>query len=422
MTKTTPRAVVAALFVSALVAWAGRAAALPAAASDPVTFVVDALDDEVDANPGDGVCRTASGTCTLRAAIQEADDSLLPHVIQLPVGHLDLTIPTRWFLPSPTADLKTDPAYGELNIRGQVTVVGAGADRTTIDAHGIDRVFSVAPTGSLALSGITITGGDATVNDHTPADIAIGGAVLNTGALTMDGVALVHNKADGGGGAFSTPFTTITVRHSLIADNTAVEGGGLRLDGGGTIVNTTITGNSLFFRPFGAVIPDEVTGYGGGIDHRGSGNVTIVNSTITGNTALKAGGGYNSGQGYAPEPALTSTWPYRTTLLNTVIAGNAVRGARDNCHVSSMIIQSRGHNLADDASCFLTGTGDLPGPDPRLGALAMNGGPTATQLPLDGSPLIDAGSNDGCPATDQRGVTRPQGPACDIGAVEVVPG
>src|SRR3970282_626777 len=54
-----------------------------------------------------------------------------------------------------------------------------------------------------------------------------------------------------------------------------------------------------------------------------------------------------------------------------------------------------------------------------LGPLANNGGPPQTHALLAGSPAIDAGSPD-CPppATDQRGVARPQGPACDIGAYE----
>jgi hypothetical protein len=58
---------------------------------------------------------------------------------------------------------------------------------------------------------------------------------------------------------------------------------------------------------------------------------------------------------------------------------------------------------------------------PQLGPLAANGGPTLTRAPADGSPAIDHGGTraTGCPATDQRGVSRPQGPACDIGAVEV---
>jgi hypothetical protein len=82
------------------------------------------------------------------------------------------------------------------------------------------------------------------------------------------------------------------------------------------------------------------------------------------------------------------------------------------------VIQSRGSNLANDGSCFLTSPGDLPNRDPKLGALTANGGPTFTQAPRPGSPLIDHGTNAGCPTTDQRGVTRPQGPRCDIGAVE----
>jgi CSLREA domain-containing protein len=405
-----------ALLAGAALVASGVAAVQAEARADAV-YRVNTLVDAVDDNPGDGTCRTANERCSLRAAIQEAYAApLTPVVIVLPAGRLNLTIPTRWPLPSKTADLKNDPSYGELNVRGDVSVRGAGANRTTIDAHGIDRVFSVSQQGALSLTGITVTGGDATVNDMMSDDIAIGGAVLNNGALTLDRVALVHNKADGGGGVFSTPFTTITVRDSLIAFNSAVEGGGLRLDGGATIINTTITGNSLFHRDND--LPDEVTGYGGGIDHRGTGNVTIVNSTITNNRALKAGGGYNSGMGYAPLPPLTSSYPYRTTLLNTVIADNTVNGKVENCHVSSMVIESLGHNLANDASCFLTGARDLPSRPARLSALAPHGGPTRTQLPLPGSPLIDAGVRSGCPATDQRGVARPRGRGCDIGAVE----
>jgi hypothetical protein len=59
--------------------------------------------------------------------------------------------------------------------------------------------------------------------------------------------------------------------------------------------------------------------------------------------------------------------------------------------------------------------------DPLLGALQNNGGETDTLALQPGSPSIDAGTNDGCPATDQRGVSRPQGSACDIGAFELVP-
>jgi hypothetical protein len=59
--------------------------------------------------------------------------------------------------------------------------------------------------------------------------------------------------------------------------------------------------------------------------------------------------------------------------------------------------------------------------DALIGPLADNGGPTLTHALLDGSPAIDAADDAACPATDQRGVPRPQGAACDIGAYEYVP-
>ena len=55
---------------------------------------------------------------------------------------------------------------------------------------------------------------------------------------------------------------------------------------------------------------------------------------------------------------------------------------------------------------------------PELGPLADNGGPTQTQALLPGSPAIDSADDSACPATDQRGVSRPQGASCDVGAYE----
>ena len=82
---------------------------------------------------------------------------------------------------------------------------------------------------------------------------------------------------------------------------------------------------------------------------------------------------------------------------------------------------SAGFNLSGDDSCnrLLTGPGDRPNVDPLLGPLADNGGFTQTYLPQPGSPTIDNGQCLAEVPTDQRGVSRPQGIACDIGAVEV---
>jgi hypothetical protein len=53
-----------------------------------------------------------------------------------------------------------------------------------------------------------------------------------------------------------------------------------------------------------------------------------------------------------------------------------------------------------------------------LGPLQDNGGSTVTHALLPGSPAIDAGDPTRCRGTDQRGVPRPQGAECDIGAFE----
>ncbi len=114
------------------------------------------------------------------------------------------------------------------------------------------------------------------------------------------------------------------------------------------------------------------------------------------------------------------------TLANTSIADNQTGS---DCRSP---VESRGHNLVGDG-CLCTTTGDLVGTvsepiDPLLGELRDNGGPTLTHALLPGSPAIDAGNpappgtvGTACPATAQRGVARPQGPRCDIGAFELVP-
>src|SRR6185369_6454437 len=99
----------------------------------------------------------------------------------------------------------------------------------------------------------------------------------------------------------------------------------------------------------------------------------------------------------------------------------------DDCYSTSVVLVSLGHNIASDGTCGLTGSGDLNSTDPRLAPLANNGGPTPTHAPLPGSPLFDAVPLAACTdamgsplAFDQRGVPRPQGPACEIGSVELL--
>ena len=130
--------------------------------------------------------------------------------------------------------------------------------------------------------------------------------------------------------------------------------------------------------------------------------ITLTNSTIGDNSDT---GIVNQGTLMATESTISGNrigindQSLETTLVGSIVAGNSQVDIPGSSTYS-------GHNLI--------------GGDPKLGPLANNGGPTDTLLPLAGSPAIDQGGAT-CPATDQRGIVRPQGAACDIGAVEVVP-
>jgi CSLREA domain-containing protein len=397
------------------------AAAAPAAGA--ADFAVNSTADLPDAKPGDHLCLTDAATCTLRAAVQEANADGGANAILVPRGDYRLRIP-----PTPEAGFagQDDAGKGDLDITGTLTIRGAGARQTTVDGGRLDRVFSTASNATVLISDMTITGGDST-GGGTSKEIDLGGGIYNQGTATLERLRMVGNNADGGGAVFSPPGSYITISDSLLAHNTAYEAGGVRFDSGGEVLNSTITDNTLLPLPnqsyaqdpkLASALADQLTGYGGGIDHRGGADLTIVNSTITDNHAIKGGGGLNSGQAYAAVSDQTAI--ARVRLLNAIIAGNTSSAGPANCNVQDMIIQSDGHNLDSDGSCFLTAPGDLPRHNPLLGPLADNGGPTETQALLSGSPAIDAAAADGCPQHDQRGTSRPQGAGCDIGAYERV--
>jgi hypothetical protein len=136
-----------------------------------------------------------------------------------------------------------------------------------------------------------------------------------------------------------------------------------------------------------------------------------VYSTVTNNTA--------------PAAANVDVLGENFSAFGTVIAGPL--GGGGNCGEAGT---SNGYNYeASTNTCgFTTGTDTNTGADPQFGALASNGGPTQTRLPATTSPLLDEIPPASCQAdgasgvtTDQRGVTRPQGTGCDIGAVELQP-
>ncbi len=148
--------------------------------------------------------------------------------------------------------------------------------------------------------------------------------------------------------------------------------------------------------------------YGAGIESS-NGNIALINTTVIRNHGVNCVTGMK---------IYTSDYDF-AEIRNSIVAENS----RWNCPVNgTSLATSLGNNLVDDTSCGFTEPTDLVVADAMLGPLQDNGGPTETHDLLPGSPAIDAGSMD-CPPpdTDQRGVARPQGTACDIGAVEYLP-
>jgi CSLREA domain-containing protein len=380
-------------------------------------FSVDSTADAVDMTPGDGICAAAGGACTLRAAIQESNAlSGTSHVITVPAGTFTMTIPGRG---------ETAGATGDFNIHGYVRITGAGAAATILDGAGVDRLFE-ASSGGLSLADLTIQNGN-------PGN-GFGGGILITGPNLILTRAIVTSNTTGfNGGGLAIRLGTLIVTQSTIALNTAGSfSGGLYLSSvTAAVVRTAITGNTA-------------THVGGGVgvssladpSYAGApSTVSIGNTTISGNSSSSGGALYlpccntvelsndtiaanSSGSNAAVE-----IYSAQVQVRNTIISGNT-GGSAPNCLVYvAGTLTSLGNNLEfPGTSCGFSLPSDRRA-DPMLGALASNGGPTQTHAIAVGSPAVGAGADAACSATpvsgvDQRGVTRPKGAHCDIGAYE----
>ena len=247
-------------------------------------------------------------------------------------------------------------------------------------------------------------GGGLLADIHTTVNIInstfSGNSADNGGAISVYGTANIidstfsgnssTNSAGGGGAILNSQI--LTIKNSTFSNNTADNNGG-----GGALFNASpnaTIANSTFFGNSAAV--------GGAITTTNS--LTITNSTISGNSAYGGSGGGLTIQGHT------------TNLINTIIANSITRigglGLAGDC-LNFATIGTNLNNLIEDDSCSASRSGD-----PKLGPLQDNGGLTETMALGSGSPAINTGNDASCPATDQRGLTRPQGSHCDIGAYE----
>jgi CSLREA domain-containing protein len=324
----------------------------------------------------------------------------------------------------------------------------------------------VVNTGSLTLDHSTVVNNQAGQGGSGSGSVGVGGK---------------GGMGGPGGGILSTAVSTLIVLSSTVSGNTAGAGGAGSIgtsgatggdggDGGGiataaalTLTASTISGNAAGAGGTGGYLPNNKAvvggagGFGGGLSDDATTSQTIVDDTIANNTSGAGGAGGDGGNSVPGGPGndggqgggVVSEGAQLQIVQSTIAANHVGAGgaggpgapggtggmagtgggisAFGSASAQNSIVANNsggncignvvnhGHNLS------FPGTG-CPGPggDPKLGPLTDNGGPTATIALLPGSAAIDQIPAVGaeCTTTDQRGVQRPQGPACDVGAFE----
>ncbi len=373
-----------------------------------------------------GVC---DEKCALREAALAAGETMADDVIVLRAGTYGLTREGADEDAGLTGDLDLAEQTPAMQSAGTLLIRGRGAMKTKIDANGVDRAIQVldeaAGAGSpvelrrLAVRGgrIDEDGGGVRVEDQRALGLESalitdnrtteagndGGGIENRGALTLSKSTVRGNRAGGDGGGISmNGGDSLSLERSTVSGNLAGnqafggDGGGIYSPSGvsSTIENSTISGN----RSRGP------SSQGGGIYASGGSSMDLTSVTVAFNDSSDdiGGGIYNPGAD--------------VDLLSTIVARNEGQPGNHNCGGDGP--GSLGSNLEDRDTCALGGAGDLPDASPGMTALASNGGPTQTHALKGSSDAVDAGDAGSCPPTDQRGVDRPQGAECDIGAFE----
>lgn len=275
---------------------------LPITLPAQVLFTVDSVADEVDDNTAVASCHTALGTCTLRAAVMQANH----------IGNADITImlPAGVFILGPGVDADGEES-GDLNLPTPIggspltTITGTGAAATIIDGNLTDRVFSIAVGRRVNINGVTIRNGKTFGN---------GAGILNAGVLSLANCVIDHNlpaanyTTYGGGISNDGEGSALTLVDCVISNNVGLLGGGI-YHGGDSVVATRVTFSNNQAGSGGAILAfdnlsldhctltgNQVTDSGGAIDNW-SDNVVVTFTTLEGNIAGQNGGAIRNSQG-----------------------------------------------------------------------------------------------------------------------------
>jgi hypothetical protein len=447
--------------------------------TEPVPLAVTRTDD-----PAPDGC--APGDCSVREAVMASVRQADAQVINIPAGVYTLTIAGAGEEGGATGDLDL------YDIAPSVTINGLGSTYADTIIEGcsgdpctpVDRVFDIEGTGLVVINKLTIrngnpggglSGGGIAVESgfQTPQlilnDSEVSGNTANFGGgisnqkfvVTLNNTRVVGNSAPSGldaGGIYNGTNGVMSINDSIISNNTARQGGGIRNDGTLVVNRTSVVGNTATSAGGGPALGGGIANLigtttlnessvnnndseedGGGIANRSGGTVNINNSTVSGNSANYAafpnaadgGGIYNdfdccggtstvnlnnatvafnsstgSGGGISTFTCCGITTGFLTNVKNSIVADNAAPTGPDCSGTQT----SQGYNLfGSTAGCTIAGntTGNLTNLDARLVPLSPNGGPTETHALCEGvgdpyapcagaSPAIDAANPTGC--------------------------
>jgi hypothetical protein len=431
-----------------------------------VVLTINSTNDLVDLNPGDGLCDAGGNECTVRAAVMEANALAGTDGIILPDPSTVQFNPGTAYILSIPGDDEDAGATGDIDITDDVVIKGSGKDVSVIDEQGsADRILHVLPGISVSLEDLKLKGGY--LGAIYP-EAGKGAGIYNSGSLVLSRVAISNCYAYGQSGSV-TPASTmgggiynagiLTVLDSTIDYNTASGGStslvnlaGASASGGGIYSATDsqlyITRSLIYKNNVHGGHSSYATGGGGfgaGIHASNAAVVKIENSTVSNNRATggqssgASSWGLSHGGGIYANANLTMS---SSTVAFNQMAGNVIGGGLyslgSRISVKGTIISRNGGGDiggagVDSLGFNLVGSGFVneiqnAGTDIRLytntvlAPLADNGGFTQTHALLLESPAIDAGTClniYGNPITiDQRGIARPSGAGCDIGAFE----
>jgi CSLREA domain-containing protein len=395
--------------------------------------------------------------CSLRDAVYQANRAGRSITIYLPGGLHVLNNMKNGGIEDDTA------IYGDLDVSGQITIVGDGINVSNISAGHRDRIFHVMPEGSLALQNLTLINGRAWDNEWTkevswlkfpcasitpwsrsfavldeakincewnPENNVVtlggyerklqdigGGAIAVRGDLRLTDVSIGHSSTkSGGGGAIRNLGGKVVIVGGFLCDNSAERGGAIYNISGRLelfqvgICNNESTGrgSAIYSKPsdWTETFSNDQSIYMENVtfaNHKGAdadGVIYLVDSqTILNHVTVND----NDPIGVVVEKG-------KLSVQNSILANNGSR----NCQGS---VTSLGNNLETGNTCsFNPANGDLLVQDAGLAALNGLGG----FFPLkESSPAIDAGNDSACAPIDQRKESRPSGFACDIGAFEL---